>query len=71
MPTMKKSQNQHHYPLLCTIFPPRIGIEIDIETVIKLAEIDNIVAIKESSGSWRALHLLQNTIQKFRGYLWL
>ncbi|MEX9909882.1 4-hydroxy-tetrahydrodipicolinate synthase [Providencia huaxiensis] len=53
-------------PIIMYNFPARIGIEIDIETVIKLAEIDNIVAIKESSGSFsRALHLLQTPFKDF------
>ncbi|HEM7507247.1 TPA: 4-hydroxy-tetrahydrodipicolinate synthase [Providencia rettgeri] len=53
-------------PIIMYNFPARIGIEIEIDTVIKLAEIDNIVAIKESSGSFsRALHLLQTSFKNF------
>ncbi|APC11737.1 4-hydroxy-tetrahydrodipicolinate synthase [Providencia rettgeri] len=53
-------------PIIMYNFPARIGIEIEIDTVIKLAEIDNIVAIKESSGSFsRALHLLQTPFKNF------
>ncbi|CAK7050437.1 MULTISPECIES: 4-hydroxy-tetrahydrodipicolinate synthase [Providencia] len=53
-------------PIIMYNFPARIGIEIEIDTVMKLAEIDNIVAIKESSGSFsRALHLLQTSFKNF------
>lgn len=53
-------------PIIMYNFPARIGIEIEIDTVMKLAEIDNIVAIKESSGSFsRALHLLQTPFKNF------
>lgn len=53
-------------PIIMYNFPARIGIEIEIDTVMKLAEINNIVAIKESSGSFsRALHLLQTPFKNF------
>ncbi|MGG4607547.1 4-hydroxy-tetrahydrodipicolinate synthase [Providencia sp. Me31A] len=53
-------------PIIMYNFPARIGIEIEIDTVIKLAEIENIVAIKESSGNFsRALHLLQTPFKNF------
>ncbi|HHS2758579.1 TPA: 4-hydroxy-tetrahydrodipicolinate synthase [Providencia alcalifaciens] len=53
-------------PIIMYNFPARIGIEIELDTVVKLAEIDNIVAIKESSGSFsRALHLLQTPFKNF------
>ncbi|HHR6130051.1 TPA: 4-hydroxy-tetrahydrodipicolinate synthase [Providencia alcalifaciens] len=53
-------------PIIMYNFPARIGIEIELDTVVRLAEIDNIVAIKESSGSFsRALHLLQTPFKNF------
>lgn len=53
-------------PIIMYNFPARIGIEIELDTVMKLAKIENIVAIKESSGSFsRALHLLQTPFKNF------
>ncbi|QCJ70282.1 4-hydroxy-tetrahydrodipicolinate synthase [Providencia heimbachae] len=53
-------------PIIMYNFPARIGIEIEYETVVKLAKIKNIVAIKESSGDFsRALHLLQTPFDDF------
>ena len=53
-------------PIIMYNFPARIGIEIEYDTVLKLAEIDNIVAIKESSGDFsRALRLLQTAFKNF------
>ncbi|MGJ3352341.1 4-hydroxy-tetrahydrodipicolinate synthase [Providencia sp. Je.9.19] len=53
-------------PIIMYNFPARIGIEIEYDTVVKLAEIDNIVAIKESSGDFsRALRLLQTSFENF------
>lgn len=62
----KKVAESTTLPIIMYNFPARIGIEIEIDTVIKLAEIENIVAIKESSGSFsRALHLLQTPFKNF------
>ncbi|XDZ52448.1 4-hydroxy-tetrahydrodipicolinate synthase [Neisseriaceae bacterium CLB008] len=47
-------------PIIMYNFPARIGLSIDYETVVHLAQNPNIIAIKESSGDFsRALRLLQ------------
>ncbi|WP_353241847.1 4-hydroxy-tetrahydrodipicolinate synthase [Providencia sp.] len=62
----KKVAEATTLPIIMYNFPARIGIEIEYETVVKLAEIDNIVAIKESSGDFsRALRLLQTPFNNF------
>lgn len=40
-----------HIPVILYNVPSRTGVNIDVETVAKLAEIPNIVAIKEASGN--------------------
>lgn len=47
-------------PIIMYNFPARIGLSIDYDTVVHLAQNPNIIAIKESSGDFsRALRLLQ------------
>ncbi|WP_322997769.1 4-hydroxy-tetrahydrodipicolinate synthase [Castellaniella sp.] len=54
-------------PIILYDFPQRVGVQIAIETVVELAKIPNIVAIKESSGNFnRALHLIQARIPDFQ-----
>ncbi|MGB6009597.1 4-hydroxy-tetrahydrodipicolinate synthase [Castellaniella sp.] len=54
-------------PIILYDFPQRVGVQIAVETVIELAKIPNIVAIKESSGNFnRALHLIQARIPDFQ-----
>lgn len=53
-------------PIVMYNFPARIGIEIEYDTVVHLANNPNIVAIKESSGDFsRALRLLQTPFTDF------
>ncbi len=53
-------------PIIMYNFPARIGINIEYETVIHLANNQNIVGIKESSGDFsRALRLLHTTFNNF------
>lgn len=71
-PYVKPSQNgiYEHYkhiaqavsiPLVIYNIPHRTGVNVDIETIKKLALIDNIIAIKESSGD---INQLMNVIQQ-------
>ena len=54
-------------PIIMYDFPQRIGVQIALETVIELAKVPNIVAIKESSGNFnRALALVQARIPDFQ-----
>ncbi|MFT0533788.1 4-hydroxy-tetrahydrodipicolinate synthase [Castellaniella hirudinis] len=54
-------------PIILYDFPQRVGVQIAVETVIELAQIPNIVGIKESSGNFnRALHLIQARIPDFQ-----
>lgn len=54
-------------PIILYDFPQRVGVQIEIETVIELAKVPNIVGIKESSGNFnRALHLIQARIPDFQ-----
>lgn len=54
-------------PIVLYDFPARIGVQIEVPTVIELARIPNIVAIKESSGNFnRALELVQARIPDFQ-----
>lgn len=53
-------------PIIMYDFPQRVGVQIEIDTVIELARIPNIVGIKESSGNFnRGLALLQARIPDF------
>ena len=47
----KKIAGSISLPIILYNVPSRTGVSIDIDTLGKLAEIDNIVAIKEASGS--------------------
>ncbi|MGB6243166.1 MAG: 4-hydroxy-tetrahydrodipicolinate synthase [Castellaniella sp.] len=54
-------------PIILYDFPQRVGVQIEVETVIELAKVPNIVAIKESSGNFnRALRLIQARIPDFQ-----
>ncbi|MGB3837017.1 4-hydroxy-tetrahydrodipicolinate synthase [Castellaniella sp.] len=54
-------------PIILYDFPQRVGVQIAVETVLHLAKIPNIVAIKESSGNFnRALALIQANIPDFQ-----
>ncbi|HEX7386072.1 MAG TPA: 4-hydroxy-tetrahydrodipicolinate synthase [Castellaniella sp.] len=54
-------------PIVMYDFPQRVGVQIAEETVLELAKIPNIVAIKESSGNFnRALSLVQARIPDFQ-----
>ncbi|GAA3998257.1 4-hydroxy-tetrahydrodipicolinate synthase [Comamonas faecalis] len=54
-------------PIVMYDFPQRVGVQIEVDTVIALARVPNIVGIKESSGSFnRALALIQARIPDFQ-----
>lgn len=54
-------------PIIMYDFPARVGVQIEFESVLELARIPNIAAIKESSGSFnRALALIQARIPDFQ-----
>lgn len=53
-------------PIIIYNFPARVGVDIELETVIELAKIPTIIGIKESSGDFsRALALIQADIPDF------
>ncbi len=53
-------------PIIMYHFPARVGVEMDIETVLTLAKEPNIVGLKESSGDFsRALHIMQADTPNF------
>lgn len=53
-------------PIILYNFPARVGVEITIDSVIKLSQIPNIVGIKESSGDFsRALALIHADLNNF------
>ncbi len=47
-------------PLVLYDFPVRAGVQIEVETVLALAEVDTIVGIKESSGDFSRLLALRD-----------
>ncbi len=51
-------------PIMLYNVPKRTGVDMDEQTVLKLAEIDNIVAIKEASGD---MIKIANIVNKTRG----
>ncbi len=62
----KAVANSTDLPIILYHFPARIGVEMDIDTVLELAKEPNIVGIKESSGDFsRALHLIQADTPNF------
>lgn len=53
-------------PIIMYNFPARIGVDIEYDTVVHLANIPNIVGIKESSGDFsKALRMLQTEFDNF------
>lgn len=53
-------------PIIMYNFPARVGVDIELETVIELAKVPTIIGIKESSGDFsRALALIQANIPDF------
>ncbi|MCD8503921.1 MAG: 4-hydroxy-tetrahydrodipicolinate synthase [Burkholderiaceae bacterium] len=53
-------------PIIMYNFPARVGVEIEIDTVVELAKLPNIVGIKESSGNFsRALALIHLNLPGF------
>ncbi len=38
-------------PIILYNVPGRTGVNLDVETVLRLAQIDNIVALKDASGN--------------------
>ncbi len=53
-------------PIIMYHFPARVGVEMDIETILTLAKEPNIVGLKESSGDFsRALHIMQADTPNF------
>ncbi len=62
----KAVANATDLPIIMYHFPSRIGVEMDIETVLTLAKEPNIVGLKESSGDFsRALHIMQADTPNF------
>ncbi len=61
-----KVANATSLPIIMYDFPVRVGVQIEIDTVLELAKLPNIVGIKESSGNFnRGLALLQMQIPNF------
>ncbi len=56
-------------PILLYNIPSRTGCNMSVDTVLRLAEIDNIVAIKEASGNMdQATAIMQQTPENFLLY---
>src|SRR5690606_6424043 len=54
-------------PIIMYNFPARVGVEIEFETVARLARHPNIKAIKESSGNFsQALRMIQANFDDFQ-----
>lgn len=56
-------------PVMLYNIPGRTGVHIEAETTIRLAEIDNIVAVKEASGDLEQVaHIISHTDENFSVY---
>lgn len=56
-------------PLMLYNIPGRTGCNLEVETIVRLADISNIVAIKEASGSLdQASHIRSQTPEEFAIY---
>jgi 4-hydroxy-tetrahydrodipicolinate synthase len=53
-----------HLPVLLYNIPSRTGVNLEVETVLRLAEIKNIIGIKESSGNLDQIKDLINKVPR-------
>lgn len=56
--------NETHLPLMLYNIPGRTGVNMSVETMVRLSKLDNIVAIKESSGDLDQITQLIAAIDK-------
>ncbi len=67
----KKIAESVDLPIILYNVPSRTGVNIELETLIKLAKIDNIVGIKEASGNisqiLKIAYSLENKLQIYSG----
>ena len=67
----KKIAESVNLPIILYNVPSRTGVNIELETLIKLAKIDNIVGIKEASGNisqiLKIAYSLENKLQIYSG----
>lgn len=65
----KAVANETELPVMLYNIPGRTGVHIDAETIIRLAEIENIVAVKEASGDLEQVaEIIANTDDNFTVY---
>ncbi|MFN7249832.1 MAG: 4-hydroxy-tetrahydrodipicolinate synthase [Anaerobacillus sp.] len=58
-----------HLPVMLYNIPGRSGVNIKVETIVRLSQIENIVAVKEASGDLEAMAtIIQNTPDDFYLY---
>lgn len=56
-------------PVMIYNIPGRTGVNIDYETIVKLAEIDNVTSVKEASGDLDQMSkIIENTPEDFELY---
>jgi len=62
--TLKLSRRVSTYPSFSTAFRGRTGVNIEPATVLRLSQIENIVGIKEASGSISQMGAILNLVSK-------
>lgn len=56
-------------PIMIYNIPGRTGVNIEAETIIRLSKIDNVIAVKESSGNLDQMAtIIENTSDEFKLY---
>lgn len=58
----KEIANSTNLPIVLYNIPSRTGVSLDVETIVELAQIKNIVGIKDSSGDLALLSQLKNVL---------
>ena len=67
--TLKRSLNETTLPIILYNIPGRSVVNISVDTVVRLAQIPNIVAIKEASGNLDAMaEIIRKTPEDFSLY---
>jgi len=60
----KTVNNNADIPIIVYNVPSRTGTDIDVETIVTVAELDNIVSIKEANPDLDKVSKIQNTLQE-------
>lgn len=60
----KTMNNNSDIPIVVYNVPSRTGTDIDVETIVSVAELDNVVAIKEANPDLDKVSKTQKTLQK-------